>query len=100
MAFICNDCSYRSTKKFPAGKCPACSSFNIKASHKIAEKAASKPKKTIVEIIVLILVWLALIYGVWDRYIKNTSPNAEHNITNDKLESEREKALPIYDDVE
>lgn len=77
MAFICNDCGNKSTKKFPAGKCPACDSFNIKSTQ-ISTKQAIKEKepKTLIELVIMALLWGLLAYGVWDKYIKkeDTTP--------------------------
>ena len=71
MAFICNDCGNKSTKKFPQGKCPACDSFNIKTTHKTTQQAIKeKEPKTLIELVILALLWGLLAYGVWDKYLK------------------------------
>lgn len=92
MAFICNDCSYRSAEKFSGGKCPACDSFNIKADHKTVPKRSNKRQRTTIEFVILIVVWLALAYGVWDRYIKAPKAINEKPVI--------EKTVPIYDGMD
>lgn len=69
MAFICNDCGNKSTKKFPAGRCPACDSFNVKSNNTTREAIREKEPKTLIEIIIMCLMWGLLAYGVWDRYL-------------------------------
>jgi len=70
MAFSCKDCSYTSKKKFPGGKCPACDSFNVSASHKSNAETDARPKRTLMQVCVMIIVWLAFAYAVWDSYFK------------------------------
>jgi len=71
MAFICNDCGNKSSTKFAQGKCPACGSFNIKSTHKTTKQAIKeKEPKTLIEIVVLILLWGLLGYGAWDMYLR------------------------------
>ena len=69
MAYQCLDCSNRSSKKFPAGRCPACNSYNIKSDRqgKVYEK--DKPKKTLSEILIMVVLWGLLLLGLVDRYI-------------------------------
>lgn len=71
MAYICNDCGNKSTRKFPGGKCPGCDSFNIKSTH-ITTRQAIKDKepKTLMEIVLLCLLWGVLGYGAWDKYFR------------------------------
>ncbi len=72
MAFICNDCGNKSTQKFLNGKCPACGSFNIKSTHKTTKQAIKeKEPKTLIEIVILILLWGLIGYGVWDKYLRS-----------------------------
>ena len=82
MAFICNDCGNKSTKKFPQGKCPACDSFNIKTTHKTTQQAIKeKEPKTLIELVILALLWGLLAYGAWDKYLKpEPTPTAQAKI--------------------
>lgn len=70
MAYRCLDCSNRSSKKFPAGRCPACSSYNIKSDHMPLGYEKEKPKKTVFEIALMGLLWGLLVFGIWDRYFR------------------------------
>jgi hypothetical protein len=70
MAFICKDCGNKSSTKFPGGKCPACNSYNIRNTNSTREAIREKEPKTLVEIVIMFLVWGLLIYGVWDKFIK------------------------------
>ena len=75
MAYICNDCSNQSTKRFPNGKCPACDSYNISSTNKLAAstKIDRKPK-TLIEIIILVLLWGLIAYGAWNKYYRHDDP--------------------------
>ncbi|PTQ87919.1 hypothetical protein [Agitococcus lubricus] len=76
MAYLCRDCGNRSTKQFPQGKCPACDSFNILSTHKSTQQAIrEREPKTLFEILVLTILWGLLAYGVWERYVKEETPN-------------------------
>ena len=70
MTYQCMGCSYRSTKGFSDGSCPGCGSFNIKSIRKSMVYEAEKPKKTLLELAMMFLLWGLIIYGVWDRYIQ------------------------------
>jgi len=71
MSYVCLDCTHRSKKKFPGGKCPACNSFNIKSDSKPqADTSRQQERKTLVEYFILILFWGFLLWGIWDRYLK------------------------------
>ena len=96
MAFICNDCGNQSTKKFAQGKCPACDSFNIKTTHKSTKQAIKeKEPKTLIELVVLALLWGLLAYGAWDKYLK-PEPTAQAKIkTAPTVETKEEPALDI-----
>ena len=60
MIYTCKDCSHQSTTRFPNGKCPACDSYNISSTNKIAESSAKDRKpKTKIEIVILILLWVS-----------------------------------------
>jgi predicted ATP-dependent serine protease len=69
MAYQCLDCSNQSSKKFPAGRCPACNSYNIKSDRQGMVYEKDKPKKTLAEILIMSVLWGALLLGVIDRYI-------------------------------
>ena len=71
MSYECLECGNTSTKKFPAGKCPACFSFKIKSSHKENKKdvVVEKEAKTKLELALLVLLWGFFVYGTWDKYI-------------------------------
>ena len=69
MSYRCLDCSNSASKKFPGGKCPACGSYNVKSDFaKIRYAEKEKPKKTLIEILVMSGLWGLLLYGVWDRF--------------------------------
>jgi hypothetical protein len=72
MTYTCKDCSHTSNKKFPNGKCPACDSYNISSTNKLAESTTKekKPKKKI-EIVILVLLWGLIAYGAWDKYYRH-----------------------------
>ncbi len=69
MAYRCLDCSNQSSKKFPAGRCPACDSYNIKSDHRGLLYEKEKPKKTMAEIFIMAVLWALLIAGIVDRYV-------------------------------
>lgn len=71
MAYQCLDCGNRSSRKFPGGKCPACASYNVQSRADKFSYTPEKPRKTLLEIVLLILLWGALAYGVWDRYLQD-----------------------------
>ena len=68
MAWQCLDCSNRSSRQFPGGKCPACGSFNIK-SRGMRYAEPEKPRKTLLEIVMMVALWALLLYGFWDKVI-------------------------------
>lgn len=68
MAYKCLDCSYTAKAKFPAGKCPACDSFNVRGA-KSKAGPVSKERKTIGDIVFAVLLWGVLIWGFWDQYL-------------------------------
>jgi hypothetical protein len=75
MAYICNDCSNRSTKRFPNGKCPACDSYNIRSTDKFTLTTTQERKpKTLFEIVILILLWGLIAYGGWSKYYRHDQP--------------------------
>lgn len=75
MAYLCNDCGNKSSKKFPQGKCPACDSFNIKSTHTGTRQAIrEKEPKTLLELVLMVLLWGLLIYGAWDKYVRKDEP--------------------------
>ena len=67
--FICRDCGNKSSKKFPGGKCPACDSFNVRNTSSTREAIKEKEPKTLLEIVIMFVVWGLLAFGVWDRYL-------------------------------
>jgi|JI8StandDraft_1071087.scaffolds.fasta_scaffold633578_1 hypothetical protein len=72
MAYICNDCGNRSSRRFPGGKCPACDSFNIRGTAMNTRQALrEKEPKTLFELLLMLLLWGALGYGVWDRFLRD-----------------------------
>ena len=71
MPYLCKDCGNKSSQKFPQGKCPACGSFNIKTPPKSTRQAIEeKEPKTLIEIVILCILWAILGYGFWERFIK------------------------------
>lgn len=79
MAYICNDCGNRASQKFPGGKCPACDSFNIRSDRPSTRQAIrEKEPRTLFELVILVLLWGLLAYGVWDRFLREEDdPAAE-----------------------
>jgi|GEM_PF-6821264 len=71
MSYRCLDCGHTSRGKFPHGKCPACSSYRIKGQFERMVYEREKPRKTLVQSVLMLLLWAALLYGVWDRYAKH-----------------------------
>jgi len=75
MAYICNDCSNQSTKRFPNGKCPACDSYNIRSTDKFTLTTTQERKpKTLFEIVILVLLWGLIAYGGWSKYYRHDQP--------------------------
>lgn len=75
MAYICNDCGNRSSRQFPGGRCPACDSFSIRSTDKSTRQAIrDKEPKTLLELVLMVLLWGALAYGVWDRFLRADAP--------------------------
>lgn len=70
MAYRCLDCGNRSSKKFPGGRCPACDSYDIKSDRIPLSHEKEKPKKTLLEIMIMSVLWGLLFLGVWDRYLR------------------------------
>jgi hypothetical protein len=101
MAFICNDCGNKFTRKFPNGKCPACDSFNIKSTHSVQDtKRAIREKepKTLIELVIMCMVWGLLGYGVWDQYLrKEPAKEKTHTVEAKALSPEQSKNSPALD---
>ena len=75
MSYTCKDCSHTSSKKFPNGKCPACDSYNISSTNKLAEPTTKERKpKTMVEMVILVLLWGLIAYGAWNEYYRHDDP--------------------------
>ncbi|RZU47982.1 hypothetical protein EV700_0951 [Fluviicoccus keumensis] len=75
MPYLCNDCGNKSSRQFPGGRCPACDSFNIRNTTPSTRQAIrEKEPKTLLEIVLLCLLWGALAYGAWDRYLRKEEP--------------------------
>ena len=72
MPIQCLDCGSQQLKVSPEGRCVACDSFNVQRMNdalSVSKKKEREPK-TLIEIIIMALVWGLLIYGLWDRYLK------------------------------
>ncbi len=96
MAFVCNDCGNKSTQKFLQGKCPACGSFSIKSTHKSTKQAIKeKEPKTLIEIVILILLWGLIGYGTWDKYLR---PHPSVSATSRKVAPTEDKSKDIMID--
>lgn len=96
MAFVCNDCGNKSTQKFLNGKCPACGSFNIKSTHKTTKQAIKeKEPKTLIEIVILILLWGLIGYGVWDKYLR---PQPSVSTTSKQVAPTEDKSKDIMEE--
>jgi predicted ATP-dependent serine protease len=68
MAFHCHDCGNRSAKKFPQGRCPACSSYNVQSDSALALELRERPGKTARDVILLMLLLVCLGFGVADIF--------------------------------
>ncbi len=81
MAYICNDCSNQSTKRSSDGKCPACDSYNMTSTSKpISATTQQKKPKTIIQFVILVLLWGFIAYGAWHHYFphqESASKNKE-----------------------
>jgi|SRR5690554_1156440 len=71
MSYRCLECGHRAKGKFPHGRCPACSSYRIKGQFNRVIYEQEKPRKTLIQSVVMLILWAALFYGVWDRYAKH-----------------------------
>lgn len=74
MAYRCLDCGYQAARKFPAGRCPACDSFNIKSTQPVDDEAKprrEKEPKTLIELVLMVGLWALLLYGAWDKYLRD-----------------------------
>ncbi len=69
MAYKCLDCGNKSSNRFSGGRCPACDSFNIKRVNKAIIQPIEKERKTVLEIILMVLLWGLLIYGFWEKFL-------------------------------
>ena len=81
MAYICLDCSNKSSKQFPGGRCPACDSFNIKTTHKKVDNKPQRKKKTFTEIIIMSSLWFIFIYGAYQHYFDEETPFEDKPLT-------------------
>lgn len=70
MAYICNDCGNRDTRKFPGGRCPGCDSFNIRSTHGGMQDIKEREPRTMFELSILALLWGLLAYGAWDHFLR------------------------------
>ena len=70
MAYQCMDCSHKSAVGFSGGHCPGCGSFNIRTARKSMIYEPEKPRKTLLELALMGLLWGLIIYGVWDKYLQ------------------------------
>lgn len=70
MSYQCIDCGNASSRKFTGGKCPACGSYNVKSDFEKISYAPEKRRKTLLEMLIMLLLWGALLFGVWDRYLQ------------------------------
>ncbi|MBK8327628.1 MAG: hypothetical protein IPL02_11770 [Moraxellaceae bacterium] len=96
MAFVCNDCGNKSTQKFLQGKCPACGSFSIKSTHKTTKQAIKeKEPKTLIEIVILILLWGLIGYGTWDKYLR---PHPSVDATSKTVAPTEDKSKDIMEE--
>ena len=77
MPYLCKDCGNKASQKFPQGKCPACGSFNIKTPPKSTRQAIKeKEPKTLIEIVIMCVLWGVLAYGFWEKFIKTPEPTS------------------------
>lgn len=88
MSYFCNDCGYAASKRFDAGKCPACGGFNIRKNAQPLDYQPDKRRSTISNI-VMVLLWAALLSGLWQRYLADDAPS-----TNSKAANATEQTLP------
>ena len=71
MGWRCLECGHSGSRKFPAGRCPACRSYRIQSDRqplRVAEP--EKPRKTLLELLLMLTLWGLLLYGAWDKFIR------------------------------
>lgn len=99
MSFFCKDCGYKAAKRFNAGKCPACDGFNI-AKEGEALNYVPERRRTLIGSVVMVLLWSALLYGLWDQYVaEKIFPPAIENQDSpeNEVEASSESASDPYD---
>jgi predicted ATP-dependent serine protease len=72
MPIRCLDCGSQHSKASAEGRCIACDSYNLHrvTNSEITKNPRERAPKTLIEIVIMALVWGLLIFGIWDRYIK------------------------------
>jgi|TARA_B110000116_G_C16796329_1_gene566979 predicted ATP-dependent serine protease len=61
MGWRCLDCGNKASKKFHAGRCPACDSFNIQGkSSKAKDPTERSERRKKIDIVVLVVCWGSL----------------------------------------
>ena len=61
MKYRCVDCSYTAKSQFPAGKCPACGSFDIKNQSSEGKRDGVDKIQQPMRLYLLIALWAVLI---------------------------------------
>ncbi len=61
MGWRCLDCGNKGSKKFHAGRCPACDSFNIRGkSSTVKDSGSRSERRKKIDIAVLVVCWSSL----------------------------------------
>lgn len=63
--YQCLDCSYRSDKGFPGGRCPGCGSARIRRVGQPEEEQAPPPARRSFRIALLVFLWVFFFYQAW-----------------------------------
>jgi uncharacterized membrane protein YvbJ len=61
MGWRCLDCGNKASKKFPAGRCPACDSFNVQGkSSKAKNPNERSEQRKKIDVTILLVCWGSL----------------------------------------
>lgn len=84
MAYKCLDCSYTSKKGFANGRCPGCDSANIVNTNRMKAEPRKK-KRSPLETIIMIILWIIFIYGGYQHYYGGDEPFEEKTMNLDEF---------------
>lgn len=70
MAWMCLDCGNKSTRKFSAGRCPACDSFNISGgSSALKDTKTRSVRRKKIDLTILFLCWGSLAWLLLNKLL-------------------------------